>query len=147
MNITLRARERLYLNGAVIRVDRKTTIELMNDATFLLENHVIQAQEATTPLRQIYFAVQVLLIDPASAVPTIGLVKSLLAKAAEAYTTPEILAGLKSVEVLVGRQKCFEALKTLRNLYAHEQRELQPADAAPPVDAASLDAPAAEVKA
>ena len=64
MNITLRAGEKLYINGAVIRVDRKATIELLNDVTFLLENHVMQADQATTPLRQIYFAVQVMLMDP-----------------------------------------------------------------------------------
>ena len=50
MNITLRAGEKLYINGAVIRVDRKATIELLNDVTFLLENHVMQADQATTPL-------------------------------------------------------------------------------------------------
>ena len=67
MNITLRAGERIYINGAVLRVDRKATIELLNDATFLLEAHVMQAEDATTPLRQIYFVVQVMLMDPASA--------------------------------------------------------------------------------
>ena len=43
MNITLRAGERIYINGAVLRVDRKATLELMNDATFLLETHVMHA--------------------------------------------------------------------------------------------------------
>ena len=66
MNITLRAGERLFINGAVIRVDRKATIELLNDVTFLLENHVMQADQATTPLRQVYFAVQVMLMDPSA---------------------------------------------------------------------------------
>ena len=41
MNITLHAGEKLYINGAVIRVDRKAKIELLNDVTFLLENHVL----------------------------------------------------------------------------------------------------------
>ena len=67
MNITLSAGERLFINGAVIRIDRKATIELLNDVTFLLENHVMQADEATTPLRQIYFAVQIMLMDPTAA--------------------------------------------------------------------------------
>ena len=44
MNITLRAGERIYINGAVLRVDRKATLELLNDATFLLETHVMQAR-------------------------------------------------------------------------------------------------------
>jgi flagellar protein FlbT len=76
MNITLRAGERLYLNGAVIKLDRKATIELLNDAAFLLENHVIQASDATTPLRQIYFVVQVMLMDPSAARATNELVHS-----------------------------------------------------------------------
>ncbi len=44
MNITLRAGERFFINGAVIRIDRKASIELLNDVTFLLENHVMQAE-------------------------------------------------------------------------------------------------------
>ena len=32
MNISLRADEKLYINGAVLRVDRKVTIELQNDS-------------------------------------------------------------------------------------------------------------------
>src|SRR5258708_38263036 len=103
MNITLRARERLFLNGAVIRVDRKTTIELMNDASFLLENHVMQADAATTPLRQIYFAVQVMLIDPVSAASTVGLARKLIECALETFRSPEIQAGLKAVAALRGR--------------------------------------------
>ena len=52
MNITLRAGERFFINGAVIRIDRKASIELLNDVTFLLENHVMQAKDATTLTRQ-----------------------------------------------------------------------------------------------
>ena len=64
MNITLRAGERFFINGAVIRIDRKASIELLNEVTFLLENHVMQAEQATTLVRQIYFAVQIMLMDP-----------------------------------------------------------------------------------
>ena len=67
MNITLRAGERFFINGAVIRIDRKASIELLNEVTFLLENHVMQAEEATTLVRQIYFAVQIMLMDPTAA--------------------------------------------------------------------------------
>ena len=56
MRISLRAGERIYINGAVLRAERKLTFELLNNASFLLENHIIQAEEATTPLRQLYFA-------------------------------------------------------------------------------------------
>ena len=74
MNITLRAGERFFINGAVIRIDRKASIELLNEVTFLLEAHVMQAEKATTLVR--------------------------------------------------GRN--FEALKSLRALFALEDKELQP---------------------
>ena len=67
LKISLKPNEKIYINGAVIRVDRKVTIELMNDVQFLLESHVIQADQASTPLRQLYFVVQIMLINPAGA--------------------------------------------------------------------------------
>jgi len=126
MNLTLRAGEKLYLNGGVIRVDRKVTIELLNDVTFLLQSHVLQADEATTPLRQIYFAVQVLLMDPVAASYAIGLAEKLLGAAAQAYATPAIVAGLRSIDELLRRRRYFEALKALRSLYPLEAQEMSP---------------------
>jgi hypothetical protein len=78
MNITLRAGERFFINGAVIRIDRKASIELLNEVTFLLENHVMQAEEATTLVRQIYFAVQIMLMDPTAAPSAAPLANSLI---------------------------------------------------------------------
>lgn len=49
LRLSLRAGERIYMNGAVLRVDRKVSLELLNDASFLLEAHVLQAEAATTP--------------------------------------------------------------------------------------------------
>jgi len=126
MNITLRAGERLFINGAVIRIDRKASIELLNDVTFLLENHVMQAQAATTAVRQIYFAVQIMLMDPAAAANAAPLARSLIESALGAYRTPELTAGLKGVAVPLGRNRYFEALKTLRGLFALEDKELAP---------------------
>ncbi len=128
MNITLRPGERIYINGAVLRVDRKATLELMNDATFLLETHVMQAEEATTPLRQIYFVVQVMLMDPASARTTAQLAASLIAKAQEAFESSQIRKGLASVSDLIGRARYYEAMKALRVMYAIEQTEMFPVD-------------------
>ena len=96
MNITLRAGERFFINGAVIRIDRKASIELLNDVTFLLENHVMQAKDATTLTRQIYFAVQIMLMDPTAAASAAPLAASLIESAMGAYRSPELTAGLKS---------------------------------------------------
>ena len=129
MNITLRAGERFFINGAVIRIDRKASIELLNEVTFLLENHVMQAEEATTLVRQIYFAVQIMLMDPAaSAAP---LARSLVESALAAYRGPDLTAGLKGVAASLVRGRNFEALKALRSLFALEDKELQPLDETP----------------
>jgi flagellar protein FlbT len=126
MNITLRAGERIYINGAVLRVDRKATLELMNDATFLLETHVMKAEDATTPLRQIYFVVQVMLMDPASARNTAQLATSLIAKARGAFESVQIRRGLDSVLDLIARARYFDAMKALRLMYPLEQAEMFP---------------------
>ncbi len=129
MRITLRAGERFFINGAVIRVDRKATIELLNDVTFLLENHVMQAREATTLTRQIYFAVQVMLMDPTARATAAPLANGLLETALGAYRTPELLAGLRSVAHSLGRQRNFEALKALRSLFGIEDLEIKTSEA------------------
>ena len=126
MNITLRAGERLYINGAVIRVDRKATIELLNDVTFLLENHVLQASQATTPLRQVYFAVQVMLMDPGARAAATTLSRRLLETALQAFESPLIIAGLTAIAGQIDRGRNFEALKALRALFPLEEKEMHP---------------------
>jgi len=126
MNITLRAGERFFINGAVIRIDRKASIELLNEVTFLLENHVMQAEEATTLTRQIYFAVQIMLMDPTAAASAAALARSLIESAIGLYGAPDLIVGLKSVDASLLRGRNFEALKGLRGLFAQEDRELQP---------------------
>ena len=54
LRISLKANEKIYINGAVVKVDRKTSIEFLNDVQFLLENHVMLPENASTPLRQLY---------------------------------------------------------------------------------------------
>jgi len=125
MNITLRAGERFFINGAVIRIDRKATIELLNDVTFLLENHVMQAKDATTLTRQIYFAVQIMLMDPGATATATPLARSLLDTALGAYRTPELVSGLKGVAHSLARARGFEAMKTLRTLFSLEDEELK----------------------
>ena len=126
MNITLRAGEKLFINGAVIRVDRKATIELLNDVTFLLENHVMQADQATTPLRQVYFAVQVMLMDPSATAAAMTLSRRLMESALQAFESPLIVAGLTAIAGQIDRGRNFEALKALRALFPLEEREMYP---------------------
>lgn len=116
LRITLRAGERIFVNGAVMRVDRKTQLEFMNDVTFLLESHVMQASEATTPLRQLYFVVQLMLIDPAGAADARQVFDRTLPGLLAAFSSIEIRAGLHDAAELLARERPFEALKRVRAL-------------------------------
>ncbi len=123
MQLSLRAGERLYINGAVLRVDRKVSIELLNDATFLMENHVLQIEDATTPLKRLYFVLQTMLMDPATAQETLKLFRQLFDLVPCSYSqTPEVsfLATLEKVRSLAEEGRPFEAMRVLRGLYADE---------------------------
>jgi flagellar protein FlbT len=124
MHLSLRAGEKIYLNGAVIKVDRKVSIELLNDVTFLLEAHVLTANDTTTPLRQLYFTIQVLLMDPAcEASPQ---AETMLERLLHTFENAEITAGLRRVRDLLENKRRFEALKVIRRLYPLEEQILNP---------------------
>jgi flagellar protein FlbT len=119
IQLSLRAGERLFVNGAVIRVHRKATLELLNDAVFLLESHVMQVEETTTPLRQLYFVAQTILMDPRNAGETRALFGHLLGRTITAFQGP-VRDTLESVGGLVAGERPFEALKMLRALFPVE---------------------------
>ncbi len=103
MHLGLRGGERLYVNGAVLRVDRKVSIELINDVKFLLEAQVMQPSETTTPLRQLYFVVQLMLIEQQNAEDAqVVIVEGLLASLQSHVDNAEIIAGLARSESLIG---------------------------------------------
>ncbi|RVD17915.1 flagellar biosynthesis repressor FlbT [Mesorhizobium sp. M4B.F.Ca.ET.017.02.2.1] len=124
LKISLKPNEKIYINGAVVRVDRKVTIELMNDVQFLLESHVIQADQASTPLRQLYFILQVMLMNPASASEARDMFRRSLPMLLASFEDGEICSALKQIDRMVGEDHVYEALKAIRALYPLERRAL-----------------------
>jgi flagellar protein FlbT len=120
MFIHLKRGEKLYVNGAVLRVDRRTSLEFMNDVSFLLENHVMQAEEANTPARQLYFVTQTMLIDPGNAGMTVELYKHLAYRMRKAMRNEEINKHLDGADSKVEEGRYFDALKHLRNCFSIE---------------------------
>ena len=130
MQLTLRPGERIFINGAVLRVDRKVTLELLNDASFLLEGHVMQVEDTTTPLRQLYFVVQAILIDPRNAEGARHLFHRQFAALVQTFKNETVLKGLEAIAQQVIAGRTFEALRTLRGLFPLEASILE-SDAAP----------------
>jgi flagellar protein FlbT len=133
MLLKLRAGEKLYINGAVIKVERKATIELLNDATFLLEAHVLQPDDAKTPLRQLYFVLQTLLMERDSSPETLRLFNEMLSATRQALGGGALADGLRGADALVESGRIFEAMKTIRGMFALEtelMKDKTPANAA-----------------
>ena len=120
LRISLRAGERIYVNGAVFRPDRKVSLEFLNDVTFLLESHVILTEDTTTPLRQLYFIAQTMLMEPANAPATLKLFEASYALLHASFANEDILAGLARVHELVSTDRVYEALKVIRLLFPLE---------------------------
>ena len=120
MFIHLKRGEKLYVNGAVLRVDRRTSLEFLNDVSFLLENHVMQAEDAKTPLRQLYFIVQSMLIDPANAGMTTEVYKHLSHRVRQTTRGEELVKAIDAADQKVLEARYFEALKHLRGCFPLE---------------------------
>ena len=95
IKLYLRANERIFINGAVLRVDRKVSIELLNDTSFLLENHIMQKEDATTPFKQLYFVVQLLLMDPVNTEPSKKMFRNMVSDILETLENEDLKEGIK----------------------------------------------------
>lgn len=121
MRLSLKAGERIFINGAVIRSERRVTIELLNDATFLLESHVMQLEDANTPLKQLYFIIQSMLITPDTSDVTKVTVLTLIPPMLANYRDESAVKGLEQIRAFVEDNRPFEALRVLRGLFYLEE--------------------------
>jgi flagellar protein FlbT len=133
LRISLKSGEKIFINGAVLRVDRKVALEFMNDVTFLLENHVLQPEDTTTPIRQLYFIAQMMLINPEGKEQAMVMFRKSIMMLLTCFKNEEVLAELKRIDVMVSSGRAFYALKAIRALYPIEERILNNQEITPAV--------------
>ena len=124
MQIHLKKGEKLYVNGAVIRAEQRCSLEFLNNVSFLLENHVMQADKAESPLKQIYFVVQTMLMDPENAQITRELYWHLSGCLHSTLENAQLANGLVNSDACIKNQRYFDALKILRGLFETETQLL-----------------------
>jgi flagellar protein FlbT len=114
--ISLRPHEKIYINGAVLRFDRRTSVEFLNDVNFLLEAHVMQLEDAVSPMQRLYYIIQIILISPENA----GLNKTVYARQIEllkAEPNGELTdESLREIDRLVCAGKLYDAMKFIRKI-------------------------------
>src|SRR3984957_9610402 len=68
LKLSLKPHEKFVLNGAVVQNgDRRGVLILQNKASVLREKDIMQADEANSPARRIYFPVMMMYLDEAAA--------------------------------------------------------------------------------
>ena len=125
IRLYIRPNEKLYINGAVVRFDRKVSIELLNDVVFLREAHVLQADETTTPLRQLYFVLQTMLMNPGKANDVQALSDEVFRSTLASFSNQPIHDALERAARLVQGDRVFDALKVVRGLFDAEAAILE----------------------
>ena len=124
LKVHLKPNERVYINGGVIKVDRKVTIELMNEVVFLIEGHILQEEQATSPLRQLYFIAQSMLMEPKSEQIARLMYEQSHQALLMAFKCQDVLDGLVEAKSLIERNRIFEALRKIRTLFPIEDEIL-----------------------
>ena len=114
MKVSVKNGERLFVNGAVMRFHGRSQVEFLNDVQFLLEAHVMQEEEVTTPAAHLYFQIQLLLIELGS--DDAPAYAAALRRARTTYPASRDL--LSGVDALVSPNRYHEAMKRLRPLLA-----------------------------
>jgi len=130
MRFSLKAGERIFINGAVLTVSQKVTLSLLNEARFLLESHVLQVTEATTPMRQLYFVVQSILINPQDADKVMSAFRKLYDSLMLITNDEPTKETLRRAGELVEADRIFDALKLIRTIFEPDGRSVAPASAA-----------------
>lgn len=125
LKVHLKPNERVYINGGVIRVDRKVTIELINEVVFLIEGHILQEEDATTPMRQLYFIVQSILMEPKSEPIARKMYDLSHQELTRAFRNRAVLDGLAEVKKSMDRGRVFESLRKIRQLFPVEDEILR----------------------
>jgi flagellar biosynthesis repressor protein FlbT len=130
--LELRQGETMIINGAPIRFRTKSRIELTAKARFLFGKQIMRPDQADSPARRIYFALQTAYIGAEEERPAaIRAARHLIDEFQDATTSAlarEILArALAAAET----DDCYLALKLARRIIRHEDSVLGRAPEAP----------------
>lgn len=123
--LELRQGEMMIVNGAAIRFRTKTRIELTARARFLFGKQIMPVEQADSPARRIYFALQMAYIgndiERAEGLHT----ARVLAQAFKAATTSALAREILDRAIAaVEADDCYQALRLARRIIRHEDAVL-----------------------
>lgn len=125
LKLSLKPGERFVLNGAVVQNgDRRGVLILQNKASVLREKDIMQAEEANTPARRIYFPVMMMYLDEAGAQRYYDEFVRRLTEFMGVISNPDVLADGVSISRHVMAREYYKALMLCRKLVDYEDERL-----------------------
>jgi flagellar protein FlbT len=123
--LELRQGDMMVVNGAAIRFRTRSRIELTAQARFLFGRQIMAPNDADTPARRIYFALQTAYIgDEQERVQGLNDAEILIGEFKGATTSASAVALLETALACAKADKCYDALRLSRRVVRHEDAVL-----------------------
>ncbi len=136
LRIKLPAKEKIIINGAVIEnAGEATTIVLHNRADILRRKEVLTEQDAITPARRVYYALQCAYLFDGERDGYLQMFRRFLQDYVEA--APSAAEITHTISEAVKAERYYDALRQTQDLIQHENDRLEAVGAIPPRDAAA----------
>jgi flagellar protein FlbT len=124
LKITLRPKEQMIIDGAVVRNAGLTAHLLIeNDVPILREKDILAENDAQSPCRQIYFVIQLMYIDEQNLTTYYEAYWELLKDLVKA--APSLVGLVDQMSEYILSRKYYQALKLANQLIDFEEEVLQ----------------------
>ncbi len=125
LKLTLKPGEKFVVNGAVIvNGDRRGHLLIQNNVSVLREKDVMLQADANTPVKRIYFAIQLLYLDESSRQQYYADFADRLQEFMGVIKDPDILEKCASILEDVNGGRYYRALLTAKKMFPFERERL-----------------------
>lgn len=124
LKITLKPKEKLIIGGAVItNGPNKAEFIVENNVPILRQNSILSPDEAVSPARRIYLAVQLMYVDT----PNLSNYQDIYWKLVREFVqaAPSSLELIDKINEMIFQENYYQALKSTQDLIAFEEEVMQ----------------------
>jgi flagellar protein FlbT len=125
LKLSLKPHEKFVLNGAVLQNgDRRTNLVIQNKASILRERDILQSEDATTPVKRIYFPIMMMYLDADNARDYYDEFALRVTEFMNAISNRDALDSCIALSKDVMNGHHYKALMKCRKLFEFEQERL-----------------------
>jgi len=125
LKLSLKPGEKFVVNGAVIaNGDRRASLVIQNKVNILREKDILTQDQATTPVRRIYFPIMLAYLDPDNLNQYLEEFMMRMTEFMKAIEDPETKARCVEISGDVLNKNYYRALMNCKKLFAFEEERL-----------------------